>query len=470
MKAPLFERLIEYSQTKLAFHMPGHKFGSVAQLDKVDMTRLDNTEAFGMDNLYEADGIIKQAMELMANFYGSLKTIFLTNGSTVGILTSILSTCKEGDQLIVARNAHHSVWSALVLAGVSPVYVSPEYISEKDMIGKISEESIEKAFIKYPNAKGALIVSPTYEGIASDILAIAEVTHKYGGILIVDEAHGSHFILEDIFPTSSIKLGADLVINSMHKTLPALTQSALLHICSDRVKYEDVINVLRMVQTSSPSYMMMGIMDYTRGYIEEYKKQIQITYINALIQFRKELNRKLIALELIDFRRESYDISKVIISTAHTNISGYHLEKILNKNFNITVEAALEQYIILMTTMADQKESLGKLQEALLKIDANLKRLEKSRSMNSPMKQKITLGNNPREIFYRKHQWSSLKDCFNKVSAKNIMLYPPGIPIVAIGEMITVQDMEFIDRFKDKLQGIKLLDHEVLLEVVSDSK
>lgn len=468
MSAPLFDTLIEYSKTKLAFHMPGHKFGSIADLDKVNMTSLDNTEALGMDNLYESKGIIKEAMQLMAEFYGAKNTIFLTNGSTSGIIASILSTCKEGDQLIVARNAHHSVWSALVLAGVSPIYVTPKYIDSEDMLGSIDEETIENAFREYPNAKGVLIVSPTYEGVVSDIEAIAKVTHKHGGILIVDEAHGAHFVLGEIFPVSSVKLGADLVINSMHKTLPTLTQSALLHICSDRVKDESVISALRMVQTSSPSYVMMGIMDYIRSYIEKYRTEIRCNYISELIRFRKDLTTQLRALELVVFKQEKYDMSKVIISTQHTHISGYELEEMLNKNFNITIEAALDHYIILMTTLADQKNSLDRLKEALLKIDEMLKKDVKRRGMNSYRKQKITLGTNPRKIFYSNHEKIPIKEGLNRVCTKNIMLYPPGIPIMAIGETIMNEDIAYINRFKDKLQGIQLVNDEVFVEVTKN--
>lgn len=467
MKTPLYSKLIEYSQSKLAFHMPGHKFGSVAGLDQINMAQLDNTEAIGMDNLYEADGIIKDAMNLMADFYGSRESIFLTNGATTGILASILATCKEGDQLIVARNAHHSVWSALILAGISPIYISPEYLKEEDMLGEITAYTVEEAFKQYPEAKGILIVSPTYEGVVSDIEAIADVAHRYNRLLIVDEAHGAHFVLENGFPVSAVRKGADLVINSMHKTLPALTQSALLHICSERVSYESIISALRMVQTSSPSYVMMGLMDYIRGYIMEHKEEIIESYITSLIRFRQDLKNQLDVLTLIEFLPvERYDISKVIISTVHANINGYQLAETLNDKFNIAVEAALDNYIILMTTMADQEETLDKLKEALISIDSQLQIQSRRESINSFITEKISLGLNPRKIFYSPKEWIPLEECLNQVVAKNIMLYPPGIPIVAIGEQIKASDIKFINEFKDKLQGIKIVDENILVEIM----
>lgn len=465
MNAPLFNELMTYSQTKLAFHMPGHKFGASADLNRLDLLCLDNTEAMGMDNLYEAEGIIKEAMTLMADFYGAKETLFLTNGSTAGILTSIMTVCKEGDQLIVARNAHHSVWSGLVLAGVTPIYVSPEYDEEEDILGEIRVESIEAAIGQYPNAKGVMIVSPTYEGVISDIKAIAEVVHNNNMVLIVDEAHGAHFVLGDDYPSSSINEGADLVINSMHKTLPTLTQSGLIHICSDRIKYEHVVESLRMIQTSSPSYMMMGLMDYVRCYIMQNQARIKQTYTNELINMRKALKDQLKKLKLIEKEHSHYDMSKVIISTKQTHISGYELEKMLNEDFNIAVEAALDTYIILMTTMADNKETLMRLQQALLFIDKKIQYNSSRRSINDFMDHEVSIGKNPREIFYKNKEWVAIEACVGRTASKNVMLYPPGIPIVCIGETIKEDHRELMIRFKDKIQGVKHEEDTIFLEV-----
>ena len=465
VNAPLYNELMAYSNSKLAFHMPGHKFGTIADLNKLNLSSLDNTEAIGMDNLYEANGIIKQAMNLMADFYGAKETIFLTNGSTAGILTSILATCKEGDKLIIARNAHHSVWNALILAGVTPIYINPIYLREEDILGEITAQTVEEAFIKYPEAKGVLIVSPTYEGIVSDIESISKVAHKYDKLLIVDEAHGAHFVLGNSFPTSSTRKGADIVINSMHKTLPALTQSGLLHICSNRIKYEEVIEALRMVQTSSPSYIMMGLMDYIRCYILEHHMIIKRQYIDELIMMRSRLHSGFKVLKLIERVPEFYDRSKIIISTLYANINGYELADILNKHFSIVVEAALDNYIILMTTMADQKSTLEKLEKALLIIDSNLQQTYKKTNMNSFMLQPITLGKSPRNIFYGKKEWKVIYECKGRYAAKNVMLYPPGIPLICVGEKIEERHINLINLAKDKLQGIQVVNSEIYLEI-----
>ena len=466
MNTPLYDKLLQYSRSKLAFHMPGHKFGIAAELNNLSIIELDNTEAIGMDNLYDAQGIIKEAMELMANFYGSKETLFLTNGSTSGIIAGILSVCKDGDELIIARNSHHSVWSALILGGITPIYISPQYRPEDDMLGEISADIIEKALIDYPKAKGVLVVSPTYEGIVSDIKEISRVVHKYNKVLIVDEAHGAHFVLGKDFPLSSIHQGADLVINSMHKTLPALTQSGLLHICSERIRYDNVIESLRMIQTSSPSYMMMGLMDYIRSYILENKNKIQQQYVDELLVFRKELNDHLMVLRLLDMEKEKYDKSKIIISTIESNIDGYELADILNTRYDISVEAALETYVILMTTMADNSSNMTRLRIALEEIDKELEVGKSNKGINNFIVSDIIKGFSPRKIYYSDKAWVGIKDAITRKSAKNIMLYPPGIPLVCIGELIEQQHIDLIYYFKDKLQGIQLIDDEILIYTI----
>jgi arginine/lysine/ornithine decarboxylase len=458
---------MQYSSSKLSFHMPGHKFGTSADIDKINLSLLDNTEVIGMDNLYDAKGIIKQAMGLMADFYGAKETLFLTNGSTAGILASILAVCKDNDKIIVARNCHHSVWNALALSGAEPIYVSPKYLQEDHILGGITAEDIKEALVTYPDVKGVIIVSPTYEGIVSDIKEIAQVVHAHEKILIVDEAHGAHFIIGDKFPISSIQLGADIVINSMHKTLPALTQSALCHICSDRVDYKKVLSALRMIQTSSPSYIIMGLMDYIRCYILDHKQIIKEEYINYLICTRESLKR-LKRLKLIEKPSAKYDISKILISTMHTNIDGYRLAEMLDDQYDIVVEAALSTHIIVITTMADNKDTLSALEDALIAIDCNLEYKNYDNQLDYVINHEITEGRNPRQVYHAEKEWLPINRCEGKIAANAIILYPPGIPVICIGERLKNEYIQLIYELKEKLQGIRLLEASILIEVVKE--
>ena len=235
MNAPLYNEIIKYKNRMTSFHMPGHKFGQILNMKDIPLLDLDVTEVPGLDNLYEADGIIFDAQKQMAKKYGAKDTIFVTNGSTAGITASILTVCSPGDSLIVARNCHHSVWNALILGGIRPIYINPAYHKEHNILGGICPLELDETLQKHPEAKGLILVSPTYEGLVSDIKAIAKVVDDHKKLLIVDEAHGAHFVWHDSFPESALIQGADLVIQSMHKTLPALTQSALLHIGSHKL-------------------------------------------------------------------------------------------------------------------------------------------------------------------------------------------------------------------------------------------
>ncbi|WP_069998749.1 aminotransferase class I/II-fold pyridoxal phosphate-dependent enzyme [Cellulosilyticum sp. I15G10I2] len=469
MISPLYNKLIDFSATKLSFHMPGHKFGTIADIHKINLSLLDNTEVVGMDNLYEADGIIKQAMELMADFYGAQNTIFLTNGATAGVLASIIALCKDNEKIIVARNCHHSVESALILSGAIPIYINPQYLQESHLLGEITPQDIRTALETYPDAKGVIIVSPTYEGIVSDVQAVADVVHEYEKILIVDEAHGAHFVIGEDFPLSSIHQEADIVINSMHKTLPALTQSALLHICSERVPYSDILSALRMIQTSSPSYMMMGLMDYIRCYILDNKDEIRRHYIDSLIEVRNNL-KALKYLKLIELPNKQYDISKIVISTAYTNIDGYKLAEILNDAYNITVEAALSTYIILITTMADNKITLQRVEKALRAIDNSINHCNNKLIEDSFFMQDIAEGISLRKVYYADKEWMIIDQCEGKIITKAIMLYPPGVPMVCIGEVLMREHIKLVYAFKEKLQGIRLIDKNILVQVVKSTK
>jgi arginine decarboxylase len=450
--------------------MPGHKFGRNKELSSLDLFSIDATEASGLDNLYAAEGIIQEAMDLMAQYYEVENTIFLTNGSTAGILASILALCKEGDKILVARNAHYSVWHGLVLSGAIPIYIEPQWREEVGIIGEIAPQTIEAALKAHPDCKGAILVSPTYEGIASNIEEIAKILHAQNKVLIVDEAHGAHFVCNDAFPISAIQKGADVVIHSMHKTLPTLTQSGLLHWQGNLITKEKLIKSLQMVQTSSPSYAMMGLMDYVRSYLNENKEQIQKEYIEPLKAFRNRL-KGLTRLSLFEESYTSYDIGKVIILTKGY-LTGAALAKRLEEDYEIVVEAALPNYIILMTTVVDTKKELESLQKALFEIDTDLcTQIRLSESSKEPkirfeapqVNADTQMEQSPREIYFSETEVVSIEEANQRVLAKNIMLYPPGIPLFMVGERLSKSQIETIKQYKEQLLGLEENKNDILV-------
>lgn len=449
MTAKLYRKLIEYSKNKYPYHMPGHKFGRGFKLNKIPLLALDATEVPCLDNLYNPKGILKLAMLDMARYYGSKRCIFLTNGSTSGIIAAILTGFKSQDKVLIARNSHQSVINALILADAIPIYISPK-ILKCDIPGQIDPKAIEKILTKHSDIKGAVITSPTYEGVISDIKEIRKILGNR--ILIVDEAHGAHLKLLKI--SSSINLGADIVISSMHKTLPTLTQSALIHICTNRLKYSDINENLKMIQTSSPSYLLLGLMDYARAYMELNQKSIAKKYFIPLLKFRQKLIQQLKKLSLFNLKHFQ-DYSKVVILT-NNYISGKNLANILDKKYNIRVEAFFQTHVILITSPADTKKGFNILFSALKYIDSNLTTAKlKNKNENSfnfqfTRPSLISLG----KIKSAPRILVRLDLAEGNLAAQNIILFPPGIPVICIGEYITIDQINFIQNNLQNVTGL----------------
>lgn len=458
MDQTLYDHLMDYSKKIYPMHMPGHKMGRLGNLKS--LYTIDVTEVDGTDNLHAPTGVIKIAQEKAASLFGAEKSYFLVNGSTVGLMAAVTAVCQEGDSLIVARNCHRSVYDGLITAGVNPIYIYPQIINKNGLVGGIDPEEVKMVVKQNPEAKGLVITSPTYEGFTSDIKKIAEILHEHNKILIVDEAHGAHFIMHQSFPKTALSQGADIVIQSIHKTLPSLTQSAILHINSHLVNENKVQSALRLYQTSSPSYILMASLDGCRNLLEQHGEGLFEQYASELQEVRKKL-KTLKHLRLVDNEFIGYsaivdmDISKILISTIDTDLMGIHLEQILRTDYNIQVEMATGNMILAMSTIADDKKALEALYRALAAIDSGLKHKPAKDDINDrqPIRPMIDLS--PRKAYFADTEQVSLEKARGSISGDYIIPYPPGIPIVAPGEVITD---EIIDRLKDDiLKGINIL-------------
>ena len=321
----IYNYLNEYSESDFyGMHMPGHKRNEKMMENDLPY-KIDITEIDGFDDLHHADGIIREAQERAARLYGADETHFLVNGSTVGILSAIMGVTDKGDQILVARNCHKSVYHAIYLNELEPVYVYPEYDEKTGLNGEVKADEIALLLEKNPNIKAVMIVSPTYDGVVSDVKKIAEVAHANEIPLIVDEAHGAHFGFDPYFPKNANENGADIIIHSVHKTLPSLTQTALLHINGTFVNREKVRMYLHMLQSSSPSYVLMTSIDECMELIEKKGEDIFSAYVDNLQKMREELG-KLSCLRLVE--TSHYDCSKFVISERNKNITRRKLEKI----------------------------------------------------------------------------------------------------------------------------------------------
>lgn len=421
----IYDYLKQYENSdSYGFHMPGHKRNK--ELLDCDLPYgIDITEIDGFDDLHHADGIIKEAQERAAKLYQAGETHFLVNGSTVGILSAILGVTSRGDKILVARNCHKSVYHAMELRGLEPVYIYPEYDVVSGLNGAISAEEVRDILNCDEDIKAVVIVSPTYDGVVSDVRAIAEVVHEKGIPLIVDEAHGAHFGFHSYFPTNANALGADLVIHSVHKTLPSLTQTALLHMNGDLVCGKKVRKYLHMLQSSSPSYVLMASIDSCVDFLEKNAKEVFEKYVDLLNNARSQLK----ALKHLKVEEaQCYDRSKLVISVRKANITSRELADRLRKKYHLETEMTAGHYVLLMTSVADTEEGFQRLVTALKEIDSSVEASE--------IEQKIL-------------PLPKAKKGEKNISKKYCYLYPPGIPIVTPGEEMTEDVKAYITMHKE---------------------
>lgn len=506
----LLERLTEYAGSDAyPFHMPGHKRREIT--DGIpggfpDPYGIDITEIDGFDNLHHAEGILKDAMETVAAIYGADRSWYLVNGSTCGILSAVFAATENGGKILTARNCHKAVYHAICLNRLEAEYLYPEEITEFGINGGIRAEDVRKALEKdamhcagnsgdvrgkITKIQAVLITSPTYEGVVSDIRVIADVAHEYGIPLIVDEAHGAHLEYADqchSFPKSALEYGADIVIQSLHKTLPCFTQTAILHVKGKLVDQDRISRYLSMFQTSSPSYLFMAGMERCIRYMDGDGRNEMIRYEKRLERFMERMEG-LQVLEVLDreicgkYRTVAgWDPSKIVVSTMRAeDFHGEELAETLRRKYHLEMEMTAPEYVIAMTSLMDTEEGFERLGTALLEIDGVLRRRmesgrkEKAASetpegleskVSHPVRRMLIC-----EAMDADTERTAFQDTVGKVSAEFVYLYPPGIPIIAPGEVFTDAIVEKIMAYKAAgllVQGPADPDADVILTLSSE--
>ncbi len=436
-KKGLLELLSEHDEKGVVpFHMPGHKRAEYDFL--FGAQRFDITEIDGFDNLHDARGIIADSEKRAAELYKTKYARFLVNGSTCGVLATIKSLCSDGDKVLVARNCHKSVFNAIELAHACPVYVAPSYFDELGFYGSVSPQSVADAFARNADIKLVVITSPTYEGIISDISAISQICHAHGALLFVDEAHGAHLGLYPCFEASARNLGADIVVNSLHKTLPSFTQTALLHVCTDRADIRRIDKNLAIFQSSSPSYLLMASIDGCVRYLQNEGERALSTWSRGVDELRKALG-DLTRLSLFDCANDTgafgYDKSKIVVLCNHTSLNGVELKNVLREKYGIELEMAGVRHAVAMTGAGDCDVSFDKLKNALSAIDASIGLVEDVKPFDCiEIPQKVF---EPYQIDSLSCEYVELEKCADRISAENAWAYPPGSPLIVKGERIS---------------------------------
>lgn len=463
---PLVRQLVRLAESNpVSFHVPGHKNGSFSRLPEKIRTALayDFTELEGLDDLHQPEGVIKESERKLSDLYSSEKSFFLVNGSTVGNLAMIYATCREGDTIIVQRNAHKSVFNAIELTGASPVFISPEWDEYTKTVGHVTTKLVGKALAQYPNAKAVILTYPTYYGVAGEELAdLISICHELDTPVLVDEAHGAHFVVGEPFPRSAIELGADVVVHSAHKTLPAMTMASFLHVQSKLVSSERIGHYLQMLQSSSPSYLLMASLDDARDFAENFTENDKISYLEKKNDFIEGLNQ----IGLVKML-ETDDPLKLILRVK--DYSGFDVQKALNES-GVYAELADPHQILLVLPLLKQEQSY-QFEEVSRKIELAIEHLVSSFSLTKAVELPLMCESiskphyTMKELEGLKADWVSYDIALGKIAAATVTPYPPGIPLLLAGERVNqshIQELTSLMSVGARFQGaIKIKEEKI---------
>jgi len=441
------------------FHMPGHKQGRVLPKEYIEnLAKIDLTEVPGLDNLHNPDGPILEAEKLAAKAFGSKQAFFLVNGSTAGIYAAMYAVLNPTDKVLVMRNSHKSVYNGVVLTQSIPVYLLPEIDYENGIAMGIDVEKLEEVLQKERDVKAVVVTHPNYYGFCSDIEKIVDIVHKYGKILIVDEAHGAHFPFSNNLPKSSIKAGADIVVQSLHKTLTSFTQTSILHLNSDRVDVDRLKYSLSLFQSTSPSYILMSSIDMAREYMEKEGKKRLEEVIQLALYVRKEIDKmegiRCLGEDIVGrYGIVDFDVTKLTISVKNLGIEGPEAEDFLRRECNIQVEMSDVYNILAMVTVGDDEKRVKMLLEGLKKLSKNRKRVKFGDRILFPSLPEMVL--TPSEAVRKKKVRVPFEKAEGAISADFVTPYPPGVPLICPGERIEKDMVKYIEVLYNK--GIKVL-------------
>lgn len=454
---PLFSGLLEHAKKNpIQFHIPGHKKGIGMDPDfrsfiGDNALSIDLINIGPLDDLHAPKGIIKQAQDLAAEAYGADYTFFSVQGTSGAIMTMVMTVCGPGDKILVPRNVHKSVMSAIIFSGAIPIFIHPEIDDILGISHGITTESVEKALKQHPDAKGILVINPTYFGIAADLKRIVELAHSYQVPVLVDEAHGVHIHFHDELPLSAMQAGADMAATSVHKLGGSMTQSSVLNIREGLVSHKRVRSILSMLTTTSTSYLLLASLDVARKQLAIHGQELISKTLELAEYMRREINQidhlYCVGKEILGSKATyDYDPTKLIISVKDLGLTGYEVEKWLRGMYNIEVELSDLYNILCIVTPGDT------VKEADILINALRELSTKSMANNPQAPSSVLLPEipllavSPRDAFYSETELIPFDDSEGRIIAEFIMVYPPGIPIFIPGEIITKENLQYIKK------------------------
>lgn len=447
---PIYSALLEYRDNDIIhFDVPGHKKNKELFISKAlgdNAISFDANSTKELDMLSNPIGIIAEAQELLAEAYDADNAFMLVNGSTFGVQAMILSTCNPNDKIIVPRNAHKSVINAIILSGATPVFIQPEIDYEYGIANGVKVETVKKTIKMHPDAKAMFVINPTYFGVTSDLRKIIKICHRQNIAVLVDEAHGAHLPFHPNLPDAAMKLGADLSTASLHKTIGSLTQSSALFHNEGLIDIDKVRTTINLMQTTSASYLLLASMDLARNHLVLKGRKIFTQLLKKCSEAKNRLSQikgiSVMTEDDIDENDEhgvyDFDNTKFIIKVNELGLSGFQVYDILKKEYNIQLELAESYVVLAVVGVGDTEESLDKLVEAFEDISKRYYGKKETFSVKiADFFEKPKTIVLPRDAYYSPKSTMKIDDALGQICGESIMIYPPGIPLIVPGELIT---------------------------------
>jgi arginine decarboxylase len=456
-RTPLFDAMVNLAESrKVSFHTPGHKSGKGIstrfrkfvgpRIFSIDLTTLDE-----VDSLQNPTGVIKEAQELAARAAGADRSYFLVNGTTVGNHAMVASSTGPGDRVLIARNCHRSVLTGLIMSGAQPVFFQPAFDRDLKLTLNVPFETAKAAIDANPGARALLITSPNYYGLCADIERIIPYARDKGLLVFVDEAHGPHLKFNPKLPICALETGADMCVQSTHKIVGGMTQASMLHAKAGRINVDDVTNTLKLLQTTSPSYILMASLDLARMQMATEGKKLLNRTIKLAEDARAEISKiPGIACFGKDQAKQAgmadMDVTKLTITVSDLGLSGYHVSQMLNLRFGIQVEMADPFHVLVIVSIGDRQDDLNRLVEALKVISAETglqgALLPLDRVHPPVLNNRFAM--TPRDAFYSDSELVDVRDSAGRVSTEIVTVYPPGIPLLVPGEEISQDALDYL--------------------------
>lgn len=456
-RAPIYEALQEFEKKRVVpFDVPGHKRGrgnpELASLLGEKCVRMDVNSMKPLDNLCHPVSVIREAEELAAEAFGAAHAFLMVGGTTSAVQAMILSSAKRGDKIILPRNVHRSVMGAMVLCGAIPVYVDPASDESLGIPLGMRVADVEKAIRENPDAKAVLVNNPTYYGICSDIRRIAKLAHEHGMLCLADEAHGTHFYFNENLPVSAMEAGADLAAVSMHKSGGSLTQSSLL-LAGPEVSEGYVRQIINLTQTTSGSYLLLSSLDISRRNLALRGEEAFSQVIRLAEYARSEINAiggyRAFGRELINGNSVfDFDVTKLSVHTLDIGLAGIEVYDLLRDEYDIQIEFGDLGNILAYLSIGDRPRDVERLVGALAEIRRRYQKIRAGLMQQEYIDPEVAVS--PQEAFYAEKEMLPLDETKGRICSEFVMCYPPGIPILAPGEKITEQILEYIKYAKEK--------------------